>query len=206
MRPRRQEYFAALLLLMPKHGQSKSTPETGALPDDSDPPAPPPTEQPQWSRWVAPAALVCALIAIVLSAWALSSPANESITVDAPPEPPPVTDQQIADAEARACAAFYSVRGAVVRQTNADASSGPAGVAAAAANARLALAAGGTYLRAHLDPVTPPPLALAIGSFAEQLEDIAINQLAGVANDDPAQAARLADADTAMTQLADICS
>ena len=50
------------------------------------------------------------------------------------------------------------------------------------------------------------PLALAIGSFAEQLEDIAISQLAGVPNDDPAQAARLGDADTAMTQLADICS
>lgn len=206
MRPGKQEYFAALPLLMPKHGQSKSTPETGALPDDSESPAPPPTVPPQWSRWVAPAALACALIAVVLSAWALLGRANENITVDARPEPPPATDQQIADAEARACAAFNSVRGAVVQQTNADADGDRASVEAAAANARLALAAGGTYLRAHLDPVTPPPLALAIGSFAEQLEDIAINQLAGVANDDPAQAARLADADTSMTQLADICS
>lgn len=150
-----QEHVSALSLLMPRHGQSKPKPESGKLPDDSDPPAPPSTDPPQWSRWVAPAALVCALIAVVLSAWALLSPANETITVDAPPEPPSGTDQQIADAEARACAAFNSVRGAVVQQTNVDPDSDPANARAAAANARLALAAGGTYLWARLDPVTP---------------------------------------------------
>lgn len=126
--------------------------------------------------------------------------------MDAPPEPPPVTDQQIADAEARACAAFNSVRAAVVQQSNADPGSDPAAIEAAAANARLALVAGASYLRDRLDPTTPPDLALAISSFVEQLEDIALNQMTAVPEDDPAYNARIHDADAAMTQLADTCS
>ncbi len=43
-------------------------------------------------------------------------------------------------------------------------------------------------------------------AFAEQLDDIAISQLAAVPNDDPVQAARLRDVDAAMKQLADMCN
>ena len=207
----RQEQVAALSSLMPKHGPSKSTPWTGAVPDGSDspPPAAPRTDPPQWSRWVAPAALVCALLAVVLAAWALLRPVDSNTSdPDAAPSPeaPAVTDQQAADAEARACAAFNNVRGAVVTQTNFDPDSDdPAAQEAGSANARLSLTASATYLRARLDPATPPPLAMSISAFADQLEDVAIHQLAGVPNDEPAQAARMADANAAMTQLADIC-
>lgn len=57
----------------------------------------------------------------------------------------------------------------------------------AISNARLSMAAGGSYLLARLDPATPAPVAAAIRSFADNLQDIAMNALAGVSNDDPAQ-------------------
>ncbi len=197
---------------MPKHDQPNPQPEMPAAPEDSAPAASArPPESPKWSRWVAPSALVCALIAVALAAWALLRPAettnaSPSETVqEAAPEAAPVTDQQIADAEARACGAFNIVRGAVSLQTNDDPGSDPAAVRAAAANARLSLTAGGAYLRTHLDPATPPPLADAIRSFADQIENVGMNQLAGVPNDDPAQAARMSDTGAAMTHLAEIC-
>ncbi len=202
---------------MPKHNPPKSTPENQAAQDDSDLPAALPTDPPTWSRWVAPVALVCALIAVALAAWSLLKPVNASTTA-APvegTEPAPdsaqvtdqqVTDQQVADAEARACAAFNIVRSAVVVATNADAGGDPGVQEANIANARLSSAAGAAYLRTRLDPATPPPLALELRSFAEMLEDIAIHQLAAVPNDDPAQATRMSDVDAEMTRLGEVCS
>ena len=49
----------------------------------------------------------------------------------------------------------------------------------------------------RLDPATPPPLAAAIHTFADDLLDITANALAGAPNDDPAQAGRLRDGETA---------
>ncbi|MGD9619887.1 MAG: hypothetical protein AB7G47_06315 [Mycolicibacterium sp.] len=185
---------------MAKH-TSELTPKPGAAM---------PTIPPKWSPWVAPLALACALVAVVLATWSLLSSGPESTAADSDPAveqgPPPITDQQIADAEARACLAFITVRNAVVQQTNADPSSDPAAIEAAAANARLSTAASGPYLRARLDPATPPPLAEAITAFSLLLEDVAMVQLAGVPNDEPIQAGRLANLDMAMTQLAETCN
>lgn len=180
------------------------------VPDNSEPPAAPQAELPKWSRWVAPIALACALIAVALAAWSLLRPvdAGTTTTPAAPapaPGPPPATDQQIADAETRACSAFRTVRSAVALQTNADLDSDPVAQEVGVANARLSLAASASYLRARLDPATPPALAVAIRSFADQLDEVVMNQLAGVPNDDPAQAVRMGDTDAAMTRLADVC-
>lgn len=165
-----------------------------------------PTGLTRWLPWLAPLALVVALVAVVLAAWSLLNPRTEDNTATPVADPAPFTDQQTADAEARACAAFTSVRGAVATQTNANPDSDdPAVLDAAAANARLSTVAGAAYLRARLDPATPPQLAMTIRAFADKLEDVAINQLAGVPNDDPAQAARMGDTDAAMTQLGEIC-
>ena len=117
-----------------------------------------------------------------------------------------VTPQEAAAAEARVCAAYATVRQAVLLQTHADGGDDPVAVTAVAANARLAMAAGGAYLLARLDPATPPPLAAAVRSFAEVLEDIAMNALAGVPNEDPAQATRLREAEVASARVADFCS
>ena len=110
-----------------------------------------------------------------------------------------------ADAVARVCTAFETVRKAVYLQTHADGGDDPVAVAAVAANARLAMAAGGSYLIGRLDPSTPPTLAAAVRTFAELLQDIAINALADVRNDDPAQADRLRQADAASAEVAKWC-
>lgn len=190
---------------MPKHDAPKSTSEVRTVTDDSGAKPKSPAEQPNWSSWVAPIALVFALVAVALAAWALLQPADASTTTAPDPEPAAFTDQQIADANARACTAFNIVRNAVSLQTNADPGSDDVALNAAAANARLSLAAGGIYLRSHVDPATPAPLAESIRVFADQLEDTAMNQLAGVPNDDPAQAARMSEAGASMPRIADLC-
>lgn len=90
-------------------------------------------------------------------------------------------------------------------QTHADGGGDPVAAAAVAANARLAMAAGGPYLLSRLDPATPRPLAKAIRAFAEVLEDVAMSSLAGIGNDDPEQAARLREADVLSARVASFC-
>jgi hypothetical protein len=165
--------------------------------DAGAPPAPRPGRS-RWSRWVAVIGPAIAVIAIAVAAWLVLHPPKAS-------SPAAVTDQQIADAKARACIAFNTVRSAVSLQTHADPGGDPAAVQAVAANARLSMAAGGAYLLARLDPSTPPPLAAAIRTFADDLQDIAMNTLAGVSNDDPAQAARLHDGETQSARIANLC-
>ncbi len=149
------------------------------------------------TRWVAPLALVIALIAAAGAGWALLRPApqSKSQTSEAP----------TGDPKANACSAFKTVSTAVSLQTHGDAGPDPAGVQAVAANARLAMADGGAYLLARTSPDTPKDLSDAIHSFATGLQDIAMNALAGVGNEDPAQAARLRDAEAANSRIADLC-
>ena len=64
---------------MPKHDQPNPQPEMPAAPEGSTPASVRPPESPKWSHLVAPSALVCALIAVALAAWALLRPA-ETIT------------------------------------------------------------------------------------------------------------------------------
>ena len=92
------------------------------------------------------------------------------------------TDAQVTEAAARACAAYHTVRSAVSLHTHASLGDNPAAVQASAANARLSMAAGGSYLLAHLDPATPPALAVAIRSLADGLQGITMNALAGIAD------------------------
>jgi hypothetical protein len=151
------------------------------------------------SRGVGVAALAVALIAGGLAGWSLLRQENAGTAA-------PATEQQISDGKARACSASNTVVAAVALQTHADLGGDPVAVQAVAANARLAMAAGGPFLIAHLDPATPPPVAGAIRSFADNLQEIAMNTLAGARNDDPAQAVRLSEAQTAGTQIANLCS
>ena len=142
-------------------------------------------------------ALALSLIAIAFSAWAWLHPHRESAAT--------VTDQQAADAKTRACSAFNLVRNAVSLQTHVDPGNDPIAGQAATANARVALVGGATYLLAHLDPATPPELAASIRSFADQLQGLAMNAMAGIPGGDPAQAARLRDEESTSTRLAESC-
>jgi len=70
-----------------------------------------------------------------------------------------------------------------------------------AANARPATLGGGEYLLSRLDPATPPELADAVRSFANNRHDIGMNQLVGVPNTDPTAAARLSEAQASSQQI-----
>jgi hypothetical protein len=56
-----------------------------------------------------------------------------------------------------------------------------------------------------LGSATPPPLASSIRSFADVLQDITMNAMAGIPNDDPTQASRLAEGEAASTRISDLC-
>ncbi|UXA10646.1 hypothetical protein KXD97_21410 [Mycobacterium sp. SMC-8] len=145
---------------------------------------------------VAMFALTTAVLALGVAVWALLR------TVDSGPD---YTDQQRAEATAGICAAFHTVRTGVATNTNVEAPDDIAGALAAAANARVSLFDGGQYLLARLDPATPGDLAGEVRRFADQLMDIGAAATAGVPNDDPAQAARLQDAEAASTAISGRC-
>ena len=77
---------------------------------------------------------------------------------------------------------------------------------AVAANARLAMLGGGDYLVSQIEDGTPTDLAEAARSFGTTLRVIGINLLAGVPNADPAQDARLRDAEKTRDKLAELCT
>ncbi|HET9565617.1 MAG TPA: hypothetical protein VFP27_14205, partial [Mycobacterium sp.] len=76
---------------------------------------------------------------------------------------------------------------------------------AVAANARLSLIGGGEYLLSRLDDQTSPELADAVRSFANNLDDIGMNALAGATNEDPQQAARLTAGEAGRNKIAELC-
>ena len=139
--------------------------------------------------------LFIALAAIGIAAWAmvLAWPQKEAKV------------QPTAESKQKVCAAFDTVSKAVQLQTHAELGPDPIAQTAVASNARLALIGGGEYLLSRLDEQTPPDLADAVRLFANNLEDIGINALAGATNDDPQQAARLTAGEDGRNKVADLC-
>jgi hypothetical protein len=99
--------------------------------------------------------------------------------------------QQQQDAKAKICGATGVVRQAVGIGTNMGnpVPDDPSGALAVAANARLALYAGGGFLHQQLAaaPATPGDLSKAVTSYADTLQALGINYLAGAAPSDPVQ-------------------
>jgi hypothetical protein len=129
-----------------------------------------PVPAPRWSdpsRWPTYAALVIAVIAAVLAGLAYFHPKH---TAAAP--------QQGGNAKANVCSAYQATRKAVVINTHLE-SNNPDLQLAIAANARLALIGGGTYLRDRLEANTAAPsdLANAANSLADTVEQLGINYL-----------------------------
>lgn len=156
------------------------------------------------ARALTAVALVVALAALGVSLWVLlKKPWTESSSAEttstAPPGPSP---QQVADAKAKACAAYVTVSNAVSGRANAPIGSEPEAVAA---NARLAAAAGQPFLLERLDPATPAPLADAIRKYAANIQNVAMFSLAGVGSDEPAQGARINEWPALNTQITDLC-
>jgi hypothetical protein len=162
-------------------------------------PPPQPVKAVVPSRWVPIAALGIALAALALAGWSVLRPSTADTAASA------ATGQQVADAKDRACSASNLVSTAVSLQTHIDPGTEPAAVQAVAANARLSMAAGGSYLLAHLDPATPAPLAAEIRSFANNLQDIVLHTMSGMGNDDPAQMNRLQDGQETVARITEQC-
>ncbi|AQT79260.1 hypothetical protein B1R94_08245 [Mycolicibacterium litorale] len=148
-------------------------------------------------RWIAPTALLVSLIAAAAAGWALLKPS--------PPAAAPAPESQGVYTKATTCSAFQTVSTAVSLQTHGDPGADPAAIQGVAANARLAMSAGATYLLAHLDSATPADLAEAVRTFASGLQDISMYALAGVPNSDEQQSARLRDAEAANNRIAELC-
>lgn len=155
-------------------------------------------------------ALVIALIAAGLAVWALMRSPEESAATGGTSSGDAGSGDAAAstspeDAKQRVCDAGQVVSVAVQLQTNANLGSEPAAVEAVAANARLAMLAGGDYLLSQIDASTPADLADAARSFATTLRVVGINQLAGVTTTDPAQEARLRESEGYRNTLAKLC-
>ena len=165
-------------------------------------------EQTQTSRaprtgLVAPIALAVALVGTGLAGVALHRAGNPAPAAAASTPTAPATDA--GDAKKRACAGYTTVRDAVTMQTHADLGNNPVAVQAVAANARLAMIGGADYLLGLADPAVPADLTATIHTFTDGLRAIAVNALAGVSNEDPAQAGRLRDTQAAGDRITELC-
>ncbi|WP_235629959.1 hypothetical protein [Mycolicibacterium novocastrense] len=143
--------------------------------------------------------LAVAVVALALAGWTLYRTS---------PSDPEYDSAQIADAKTKICTAADVVRKGITLNTNLQPEGGPqdiTGAQAVAANARISLYDGGQYLLERLDPATPVVLAEKVEQFANNLMDIGANATAGVANDDPAQAKRLSDADAENKSITELC-
>jgi hypothetical protein len=152
-------------LTKPAHSETENQPSAREE-SSSHKPAP----VPRWSdasNWPTYVALVIATIAAVLGGLAYFHPKH---TASVP--------QQGGDAKANVCSAYAATRKAVVINTHLE-SQNPDLQLAIAANARLALIGGGTYLRDRLDANTAAPsdLANAANSLAATIEQLGINYL-----------------------------
>ena len=153
-------------------------------------------------------ALIIALVAVSLAAWALIKGPTSSDSAQSAGSASFFTGTTTDDPKGDICEAFNLVRTGVQSNTNLEPAGGPqdiTGSMAVAANARLSLAEGGQYLLARLQPDTPQDLTDAVRTFANQLMDIGAHSIAGIPNTDPGQSARLVDADASSAEIVDLC-
>jgi hypothetical protein len=178
---------------------------THAKPDDEQPQQPPITSATASanpaprvsSRLALVVPVLISLVALGLASWALlRTPADT---------PPPPTAQQIADARGLACAAYARVRSAVALQSQADPGADPNAAQLVAVNARLAMAVGSQHIVDNLGPAVPSELAGLLRSVATDLQDLAVNALAGTSGDEAGQVARLHELEATSQKIVELC-
>ena len=175
-------------------GMADTEPEQQPRSHAKPPAQPRATSSGKGASAIALLSLIVALAAVGVAAWAI---------VMAWPEKEDT--QPSAESKQKVCVAFDTVSRAVQLQTHADLGPDPVAQTAVASNARLSLIGGGEYLLSRLDDQTPPDLADAVRLFANNLEDIGVNALAGTTNEDPQQAARLTAGEDGRKKIAGLC-
>jgi hypothetical protein len=130
----------------------------------------------QSSRWPTLAALTLSVVAVAIAVAAWFRPVHSGAPI--------FTGQQTADAKAHVCSAYVTVRQGVVANTHLanPVPNDPAGQLAVAANARLALIGGGTFLRDRLgaEPAASEDLSKAVSLMATTTEELGVGYLAGL--------------------------
>ena len=119
--------------------------------------------------------------------------------VPAKPPPSPVySNQQIADAKAKVCAAYQKVHTAVGVSMARDGGSDSTSQLAVATSARQALLAGSDYLVTTLseEPATAPDLAMAIRKLASLFQQYTVDYLNGHTNAEMEPSLRTGDETT----------
>ncbi|WKG04193.1 hypothetical protein [Mycolicibacterium sp. HK-90] len=151
---------------------------------------------------VAIVALVAALAASGVAITALLDKPEASDNAAAAPPPP---SEQVSAARTRTCDNFRKVASGVAIQTHTQPEDNPTSGQAVAANARLSMLGGGTYLLDNIDPAAPGDLNDAVKSFAGTLQTVAVNALAGIGNDAPDQATLLQKAQAETERIEALC-
>ncbi|MBS9535979.1 hypothetical protein KIH27_20560 [Mycobacterium sp. M1] len=146
------------------------------------------------------AALALAVIAIVLAIFGWFRPSTDH----------KYNGAQQDEAKSAICAAQGVVRQGTQINTNLQnpVPGDPAGELAVGANARLSLAAGGTYLHQQLEshPAAPGDLAKAVGAMADTLQVLSINYMAGHVPTDEVQQPLRDELKSQIAELDNLCS
>ncbi|MGY4712601.1 hypothetical protein ACXDF8_24120 [Mycolicibacterium sp. CBM1] len=120
-------------------------------------------------------AIVVAVIAIAVAigAWFRPAPKPEA------PAAKTYSEQEVTDAKKAVCEAFAAANKAVQAAGRRNEGTDSTAILAVAANVRLALTAGSSYMLRNLEdsPATPDDLVASIKKLADTYEDIAIAQL-----------------------------
>ena len=121
--------------------------------------------------------LVVALLmtlAVAIVGWFRPIPAKT-------PPAPTYTDQQVADAKTKVCAAYDKVHSAVKASSVRNEGTDPTSQLAFALNGRQALLAGSAYLRTVLsaEPATPNELATTIRKLTDIFQEFVVDYLNG---------------------------
>jgi hypothetical protein len=135
--------------------------------------------------------LLVTLVAVgaAVAAWLRPIPHNTYAT----PPAPTYSEQQVADAKSKACAAFAKVKKASTMNSTRNGSDDPNGQLLIAVNGRQVYIASSQYVLTTLadEPATPPELATAGRKLASLYQVIAMD---GLASDSSPQAREAADA------------
>jgi hypothetical protein len=156
------------------------------------PPAPPPhapgpqpwqqVGPPPPKRWPAFASLVIALgaIGLAIACWFRPSPSAPA------PSRPTYTEQQVADAKAKMCAAFGEIDHALGVASARSAGSDPTTGLAVATSTRQVFEVGSRYLVTKLtaEPATPPDLADEVRKLADSYQEAVVGYLADASGSD----------------------
>jgi hypothetical protein len=155
---------------------------------------PPPITSGRPSRWPTLATLAIALAGVAIGFVGWFRPAAHH---DQPPSKPTYTDQQVAEAKAKVCAAFGKLERAVDVANAAPRGSDATAQLAESTNVRQVFDVGSRYLFTTLDeePATAADLAAAVRKEASSLQKGVIGYLEGLPNTDP-QMRPLVDANT----------